>query len=195
MSYGPKSNKDIKCLFTKERFIRAGERLMSKKLTIMAGLPRSGKSTLANRWVLKEISFDNNKIIVHVKGQTEADSTPRIVINADQIRMELYGQRFYLGGEQFVHAMKMLLINMYYKMGYHVLVDGTHTTEHSLKELFAIDKTAQIYIMDIPAEECERRAIACGQGDLVYNGVIDRMAQQLSKWKNNKEEFIKELIK
>ena len=132
------------------------------KLYFMIGLPRSGKSTKALSW-RNPINGINS----------------RVIVCADVIRLSLYEHRFFIGGESMVHAIKYTMIDSLLKSDYDVLVDGTHTTEKSIKELLHIDKNARYLFVDTPVEECKKRAIASEQSDLLP--VIDRMESQLEK--------------
>lgn len=65
--------------------------------------------------------------------------------------------------------------------GHDVLVDDTHTTIHSVKQLWTIDKTAQYMIIDSTLEKCEGRAVKCGMTDLLP--AIRRMFPQFREIK------------
>jgi hypothetical protein len=72
-----------------------------------------------------------------------------------------------------------------------VLVDGTCTTEYSIRDMFKIDEHAQHLLVNTPLNICKERAIATNQPDLLP--VIDRMDQQLSQWKEDHVNYIEGL--
>jgi predicted kinase len=168
-------------------------------LYCLIGCPRSGKSTIAEGWLNHKYDIFNWKIIkgtpkIYDGKLCRLQSAPRIVVCADKIRIALHGQRFAGEAEQFVHAIKNMIIRMYLDQGYSILVDGTHTTKSSLKELLLLDKNLQCAIIDTDKGVCEDRARECGQTDLITEGVIDRMYNQLTLWKNNPQKFIQEIL-
>lgn len=171
------------------------------RLFFLIGIARSGKSTVANRWVNYHCNIRKNELVdrychfgeyIHPKSDNE---NPRVVVNADQIRLTLHGKRFWPQAEPMVEAIKLFMIRHFLDSGYDVLVDGTHTTKKSIRKLLEIDHNADFYLVDTPAQVCKDRARACGQEDLVVRGVIDRMDAHLKEWKANPEETINELRK
>lgn len=162
-------------------------------LYFMVGLPRSGKSTIAKRWLDHKSCYICNGQIIKLHHYKETN--PRVVVNADQIRLALYGQRWWEDGENMVHALKNFMIRVYLNSGYDVLVDGTHTTANSIKELLRLNKAADFCLVDTSAKICAERAKLCGQEDLIERGVIDRMDKQLSQWKHIAVTFVDELRK
>ena len=129
-------------------------------LIFTVGLPRSGKSTFAKRMCKSE--YD-----------------PITLVSADDIRLELYGHRFFPGGEGMVHATKDLMIRSLLRSGNRVLDDCTNTSRASLLSIFRIDKDAEAIIFMADPNVCKERAFLCDQCDLVEHGVIDRMYQQM----------------
>lgn len=160
----------------------------SGTLFFTIGLPRSGKSTFAKDWMVGRYRIlENNKYVKLMDYQIGIVDVMnphlgRAVVNADTIRLNLYGQRFCDVGEPFVHAVKDCMIRSLLNYGHDVLVDGTHTSEYSRKALYKIDPNAQYVLIDTPAATCKERAIECGQEDLLP--VIDRMSKQLYDFKN-----------
>ena len=159
------------------------------RLYFLVGLARSGKSSLARKWENYKIDIsDNNKLTSMV-----LQDTPRIVVCADWIRLAMHGQIFAQEAEEMVHATKNMIARMYFNNGYDVLVDGTHTTDKSIKDLLRIDKKAIFYLCNTTITECQKRAIMSNQEYLIEKGVIDRMEKQLAPWRNDAVEHINQL--
>jgi hypothetical protein len=141
------------------------------RLYFLIGLARSGKSTLARRWLNKEIDFPCiNRLTPHI-----GVNQPRVIVCRDQIRLAL-GHRYNGFVEDFVAATatamtRALLID------HDVLLDETHTTASNIKKAFQIDPMAIWYHVNTDASVCKERAVATGQEDLVP--VIDRMMKNL----------------
>lgn len=160
------------------------------KLFFLIGLARSGKSTFARKWERLVIDiYDNNIIQNHIDNY----DNPRVVICSDWIRLALHGQPFAQEAEGLVHELKMLMIRIYINNGYDVLIDGTHTTDKSIKDILRIDKFAQFYLCNTTAAECKKRAIMTNQEYLIERNVIDRMEKQLASWRDNAEEHVNKL--
>ncbi len=141
---------------------------MSKgKLIILVGLARSGKSTYATKWAYEKNIFNN------------AIELPRVVINSDEVRLAMYGQRFIKLAEPLVHAHTKLMARTLYNMGYACLIDETNTTVGSIKQWLEIDPDAEFVYIDTPVHVCQKRAIDTNQSDLLP--VIDRMYKNLQK--------------
>lgn len=130
-----------------------------KRLTMMIGLPRSGKST----WVKKS------------KGEAA-------VIAADDFRQLIYGQRFYADGEGMVWATRDTCLKILLQQGIDIIIDETNTTAETRAKII---KLASKYgyevfgiFMDTAASVCRDRAEASKQEDLLQ--VIDRMEFQFA---------------
>ena len=142
-------------------------------ISFLIGPARSGKSTYCKEWLL--------------------NMPKRVVVNADQIRLELTGHRYFVPAEPVVHSIKLMMVRVLHSQGYHVLVDGTHTTEQSVMDLLYIDPEAnpiwipsrEMYITDPYNIEavCHQRARATGQEDLFP--VITRMVKQAATLAEN----------
>lgn len=154
------------------------------KLAFLMGLPRSGKSSIAEKWTRRQIQF--NSVRRFVDNECENNFTdevnvqsgrPRVVVCSDNIRLAL-GHRWNSLAEGFVDATKHTMIRALLQ-NHDVLVDGTHTTPSHIKRLFEIDSEAEFIFVDTPPGICRVRAEETGQTDLLP--VIDKMAHQLMK--------------
>lgn len=125
------------------------------------GLPRSGKSTYCNQWVLEKPG--------------------RVKVCGDDIRLALTGERFNSHVEPYISAIKSTMIKTLLLGDFEVIVDGTHTTERSIKQILQIDKNAQFIVFDTDLKICKERAKLTNQEDLLP--VIDRMASQIEQLK------------
>ena len=142
------------------------------RLAILAGLPKSGKSTYAK--ILKEQGW--------------------VVVNPDTIRLALHGQQFVASAEPFVWATAELMARSLLMSEYKVLIDATNTTKKrraqwlKLSQEFGLRLDA--YVMDTSAEECHERNNWLHEhgSSAVPPAVIDRMAAQ---WEPVEEEGIR----
>lgn len=147
-------------------------------LYFMIGLPRSGKSTMAQQWLNHHINILNSGNAVLSKSEYV---TPRAVVCADDIRLSM-GHRWNSYVEDYVHATKITMIRTLLRK-HDVLVDETHTTENSIRQLLQIHPRAKALIMSTTPDVCKARAKLTNQEDLYP--VIDRMAEQLYKLSNS----------
>lgn len=133
----------------------------------MVGLPRSGKSTFC-----KEFRKNNPNTVI---------------VRADDIRLAM-GARYNSHIEPMVSAIKGTMIKALIKEDYdNIIVDGTHTTENSIKNvIYALGEGCEVVCIPTSPEVCKDRALACGQNDLYH--VISRMWRKLSDvlWKEFK---------
>lgn len=152
------------------------------KLTVLIGLPRSGKSTYAQNW----LKYGKN----------------RVVVSEDKIRLALTGQDYCGPAEEFVHSIYYTMIKTLL-MDYDVLADDTHTTVGSLRKLAVLDDF-HYEIMDTPVDVCIQRAKDTGRPYL--EGVIRRLGSQLAditpevieeckRWAKDNEERFKAVCK
>lgn len=100
-------------------------------------------------------------------------------VNGDSIRLALSGDRFNYLCEGIVDANKHLMIRSLLEAGNKVVVDGTHTTQQSLRKIFSIYPYATIVVFETPLEVCKARAHHTNQSDLVP--VIERHHRQLQE--------------
>lgn len=157
------------------------------------GLARSGKSTLANKWLHFAVNILDNCDWTD-KYVSNGKENPRVVVCSDDIRLALYGERFRKEGEEAVHAIQGVMIRSLLYRGHDVLVDGTHTTENSLMRLLRIDPRCRFVYVDTSPEECKEIAVKTEQIDLIP--VIDRMyanLQDLCMWAVSRENINKEI--
>ena len=147
------------------------------------GLPRSGKSTLCDQWIKHEIDIYQNQFQPRLnEGLCESahiEGNPRVVVCADDIRIALTGCRFSSVSEETVHSIQGVMIRGFLARGSDVIVDGTHTTKHSISRMFKFDQNAQYVYINTSAEICIARAKAINQSDLIP--VIEKMEDQLDE--------------
>lgn len=136
------------------------------KLTVLIGLARSGKSTFASNW----------QTDVFVSGPPDS---PRVIVNSDQIRLSIHGERYNKHAEPFVRAVTMAMVKSLYGQGYNVLIDETNTTVGSIRQWLEIDSKTEFIYLDTPMQTCQERAMDTGQDDLV--NVIIKMYSNLQE--------------
>jgi len=158
---------------------------------MLIGLPRSGKSTKAKAWLNYECNIRDGECIWG-EGRLR-EPRPRVIVNADQIRLTLHGKRFWVEKEVEVWQLENFMLRYFFNAGYDVLADETHTSNASIMGVLRVDLHADYCLVDTPIEECKRRALACGHDDLVTRDVIDRMEAQWSAWKHDPKTHIDKL--
>jgi predicted kinase len=133
-------------------------RATSVKLILMAGLPRAGKTTVAQ-------------------------SMDAPIVSPDAIRLALHGKRFLPEAEPMVWTMAKYMAKALFLAGYNrVVIDATNTTEKRRQEWidaferFPVRVSIELILVPTPRQICVDRAMACDRGDLVP--IIDRMAKQ-----------------
>lgn len=126
-------------------------------LYFMIGLPRCGKSTYVDKWVMEKPN--------------------RVVVCSDDIRMALHGKAYESLSETMVFAIKHVVIRAHLLRGCEVMVDGTHTTETSMRRILEIDSQAKPILVKTSKETCISRAIATNQEYLIP--VINRQSKNL----------------
>lgn len=151
------------------------------KLYFLIGLPRSGKSSFSKKWVEDKINILENNIYTENKNCYCQNLNPRVIVCADDIRLAL-GHRWNGLVEPYVNATKLTMIRTLLQK-HDVLVDGTHTTERSIRELLDINKDAIPYYIPTSPEECKKRAKETNQKDLYP--IIDRMYNQIVELAND----------
>lgn len=168
---------------------------MPGQLYFTVGLPRSGKSTLADRWVGHATRFSGDHLSLQsflAREWPEHESVwldgsrrwwgdvkrPRAVVAGDDFRTALHGQPYVYESECVVFAAMDLATRALLLRGFDVIVDETCTTEQTLYRYLKIDLDARPVFVDTPAEVCLERARASGRGYL--DGPIRAMAAQLA---------------
>jgi predicted kinase len=136
------------------------------KLKFTIGIARSGKSTYCTRWY--QYLEDGVR-----------EMLPRAIVCADDIRMEVHGERYNRHAEPVVWTIHTYMIRALLRRGHDVIIDGTNTTEDSIQRILQINHDADYVLIDTDVSVCKSRAIASGQADLIERGVIDRQSQQL----------------
>ena len=125
-----------------------------KLMIIMAGLPRSGKST----WI-KEYGME------------------RYVIGADNIRRILHGQQFIEQAEPMVWAVRRYILDNTLMQGLDCIIDETNLTVKRREDLIALAKhygyKVNCVYVRTPKEICIKRAEVEGNFKLLK--VIERM--------------------
>lgn len=153
------------------------------------GLPRSGKSTFCNKWVLDaELDTDTDYLTdgdgeEHRFTVTNGVKYPRVVIGGDDFRVALYGRHFQAEAEGTVFSAMDIATRALVNRGFHCIIDETSTTEQTLMRYLRIDMDATPVWIDTPVEECKRRAVETGKPYLV--GPIDRLHKQMTHLKEN----------
>lgn len=126
---------------------------MGKILICTVGLPRSGKST----WV---------------KSHSIMHGWP--MVSPDAIRISLYGQRFYKGGEKHVWAIVDTMIRSLFTAGHDtIILDSTNILRAHRDQWKSNDWETYFHHVDTNHEICKSRAIETNMPDLVE--VIDKM--------------------
>jgi predicted kinase len=132
-----------------------GDASRRPRLIFAVGAARCGKSTFARRWLAGEYRHP------------EAEPRPRWVWNTDTLRERMTGRRYCRQAEPINYAIKHYAIAHSLALGFDVFVDGTHTSEESIRRLLELDADALPMVFATDEQECVRRAHATGQSDLV----------------------------
>lgn len=123
----------------------------------LVGLPRSGKSTF-KKWLCKEYNF--------------------VDICKDDIRLDLYGQRFYEKGDPYVHAIANTMLGVLTKQNINIIIDETSLTIKSRKILQSkCHQEIKWVYFNTDSSICKQRAIDTKQNDLLQ--VIDYMKDNM----------------
>ena len=146
------------------------------------GLPRAGKSTFTKRWMMEKPG--------------------RVVVNGDDFRLAVYGQRWYKGGESAVYGNFYTAIRALQKQAdLEILIDETNTSLASLKRIWEIDPDAEPIVFWESVEVCKERAVATNQLDLIphidhcYDNILELIYLTDEELKEMTTEEIIEVIK
>lgn len=142
------------------------DKMNKGKIICLVGLARSGKSSYC-----KQMRYNELESPTHIQ--------PKVVVNSDEVRLAIHGQRYNRLAEPVVHSTTVIMARTFFNMGYLVYLDETNSTVNSIKQWLEIDSDLEFVYFDTSVEECERRARCSGQADLVENGVIRRHAQNV----------------
>jgi len=133
---------------------------MDKKpvLTMMCGLPRSGKST----WI-------------------QENQGNAIIICPDRVRLKVFGVQFYRGAEQFVWGFTNGMANLILEQKKDIIVDATNINYKQRRAWFNIaadycDKVRIVWFKT-SIKECKARNEKSDKNNRVPPEVIDRMAR------------------
>lgn len=127
---------------------------MDKQLIATVGLPRSGKSTWSKAHALLQ-------------------GWP--IVNPDSIRLALYGQRYFSGGERHVWAIADTMVKALFNAGHQtVVLDATNTTRMQRDQWKREEWDTYFHLVPTEPDVCIQRALNDGMPDLVK--VIEQMA-------------------
>jgi hypothetical protein len=122
-------------------------------LLFTVGLPRSGKTTLANKLRAEE---------------------GYVVVNPDSFRLAIHGQRFLASAEPFVWAAVYASVDALMLSGHRVIVDATNISRERREPWQS--RGGYPLVMGTTTEECIRRAMFVADGEIIP--VIERMARE-----------------
>jgi predicted kinase len=120
----------------------------------MVGLPRSGKTTIVKDYYQK------------LNGYT--------VVNPDQVRLSLHGQRFVASAEPFVWATVYTMVDALLKCDCDVVLDGCFNTHKRREPFYKYDP--KYHLITTSKEECIKRAR--DTNDLEIISIIEKMAKE-----------------
>ena len=131
-----------------------------KKMFILMGLPRSGKTTLRNM-ILNEF--------YHI-----------VPVSADDLRYEIYGQRYWQNGEDDVWAFRKHHLNSLMKNGTTILIDETNTTKKRREPLLKLcDEYGYTPVyLHVYTLSCECIRRAKNENDTYIIPTIERQSEQ-----------------
>ena len=150
------------------------------RLFFLVGLPRSGKSTIANAWQNDEIEF----IADHIAYKKRGEKRRKVIVSADAVRLS-FGHRFNKDVEHLVWSTVETMVKTYLLMEYDVLLDETNTTQQRIKQIFRWDKNAQWAYISTDVATCMSRAVETEQSDLIP--IIERMYCDLQQLTNEEK--------
>jgi predicted kinase len=134
---------------------------MNRSLTILAGVPQSGKSTYARNLKL---------------------SMAGTIICPDDIRLALHGQPYVQEAEPFVWGMAEVMARALLKSGHNIIIDATNTTPKRRKQWVSLAEEFNLLpacvVVDTAISTCFARARELGEPGERLVPVIERMAQQ-----------------
>lgn len=144
------------------------------KLYFTIGLPCSGKSTRANRWVTDDADLHYG--LYGADGYDYRLERPRVVIGGDDFRIGTHSLEYLRTSEGLVFAQMDTAVRALLYRGFDVLIDETCTTEATLLRYYLMDFGAEAIIIDVSSQECIRRAKETGRDYLIP--CIEQMQRQ-----------------
>jgi len=130
-----------------------------KQLMFTCGLPRSGKTTLRNYIV---------------------ENTDLFIISADEIRMLVYGQRFFKQGEEIVWSIRNKILEYMLQQNKTILIDETNTSIRRRKPIIELANffkcNATCLYLETPLDICLKRCL----NDDSLKAVIERQNKYFS---------------
>lgn len=138
------------------------------RLTMMIGLPRSGKST-----------------------RVEKIKRDEVIVSADELRYLVYGQRYFKGGEALMWSIRKILLEYLMKQDIDIIIDETNITKDIRKNTIDLAKKYNYQVdgiyMETKKEECIKRAKESNQEDLIP--IIEQMSEKIEFIEPNEEGF------
>lgn len=132
---------------------------MKPLLIGMCGLPRSGKTTKAKA----------------LRADYIAKGVAAVIVNPDDVRLALHGQRYVQLAEPFVWATVQVAVRALFLSGHEVvIIDATNTSRERRRTWLSKDWRTKWLVVPTSKEECLKRA---EHDDLI--DVIERMARKL----------------
>lgn len=123
-----------------------------KKLIVLIGLPRSGKSSYAQK-----------------------QGFP--IVNKDSIRLALHGQRFLTESEEWVHVIAKTMVKSLFYAGHDTIVlDECNVTQKGREQWIDAKWDVEFVEISTSEEECLRRAKE--DNDETIISVIERMSNE-----------------
>lgn len=125
------------------------------QLFFTRGLPRSGKSTFARKWLtnqkysLKDMLYDNKYKELYFPLR-------RVIVCGDDFRLATYGQEYDRSCE-FASALTMFTAIKALLKNHCVLFDETNSSEWSLRRIFEICPNAEYIDIRTEKKECLKR--------------------------------------
>ncbi len=140
--------------------------LAKRKITILVGLPGSGKST----WAKEQVNSSEGKIKR---------------VNKDDLRTMLGQEKYSKGNENLVLALRDEVIQVALTYGYDVVVDDTNLHPkhiNRITELWGDHCEIEIREFDTPIEVCIERDFYRSGKAHVGEAVIRRMDRERREW-------------
>jgi len=164
---------------------------MTGQLYYMIGIPRSGKTTFARKWLNYEYTITGHDLFHSSKfeydNKKQPELSPRTVVCEDDIRKALTNQAFVGEAERMVLAVRDIMARSLLIAGVDVLLDDTHTSWYSQRAVHALQYNAIYVYIHADPEICIQRAYATDQAYL--EKPIHRMVANLKGIRDQLEEY------